>query len=185
MISDDDPIQELLRRLQATASPEATIQLLLDAADAHPADARPLLLLAAEFMEQGEVDRAEAAYSGALLRAPGFSIARFQLGLLQFSSGRPVMAMVTWGPLDQLDERDPLRLFKQGFERLAQDDFEDAGRLLREGIAVNSANLPLNRDMEMVLERMALQRQAIADESDRPAEPAESHFLVSAYQSGR
>lgn len=185
MNNPDDYIHELMQRLQAAANaPQAAIALLADAADAHPADARPLLLLAAEFAQQRDMDRAEAAYVAALQRAPQFWIARFQLGLLQFTSARPAVAMLTWAPLDSLEENHPLRLFKQGFEHLARDDFDGARRLLALGIAANTDNPPLNQDMRMLIDRIAQQ----AGQPGQPAEPAEaqnpadSHFLVSAYQ---
>lgn len=174
MDTPDDYLPALLRQLQA-AAPAAAVQLLADAADAHPADARPLLLLAAEFMEQREVDRAEAAYTAALMRAPDFAIARFQLGLLQFTGGRPNVALVTWSPLDQLPADDPLRLFKRGLERLAADDFDGARALLREGMAHNRSNAPLNRDMEMLVARIDAAQPAGAQAGTG------SHFLVSTY----
>lgn len=183
MSTNTDYIHDLMQRLQAADGPQAAIQLLADAADAHPADARPLLLLAAEFAENRDMDRAEAAYVAALVRAPDFWIARFQLGLLQFTSARPAVAMVTWAPLDSLEEGHPLRLFKQSFARLAEDDFEGARQLLQKGIAANTANPPLNRDMEMLLERIAGQQQAKPGESAAQPDATDAHFLVSAYKS--
>lgn len=170
----EDYLPALLRDLEA-AAPAAALERLADAADAHPADARPLLLLAAEFMERRETDRAEAAYTAALMRAPDFAIARFQLGLLQFTSGRPNVALVTWSPLDQLPAQDPLRLFKRGLERLTVDDFDGARALLREGMAHNQVNPPLNRDMEMLVARIDAAQPAAPDAGTG------SHFLVSTY----
>lgn len=181
-----DYIQDLMRQLSGAAgSPQHAIQLLADAADAYPADARPLLLLAAEFMEQRDTDRAEAAYTAALQRAPNFWIARFQLGLLQFTSARPAMAMTTWAPLETLDDAHPLRLFKRAFECLAADSFDQATELLRLGIAANSENQPLNHDMQLLIERIA-QLQPSGNPAARPDEAAEpvadAHFLVSTYR---
>ena len=180
-----DYMNDLLLRLQRATADEA-VDLLLEAADAHPADARPLLLLAAEFAQAREYDRAEAVYVAALQRAPQFTIARFQLGLLQFTSGRPAVATVTWAPLDELPEDDPLRLFKQAFECLKRDDFAGADALLKRGIANNTQNPPLNRDMQMMLERLAAQQQKPAEAPAAPGAeaeaPATAHFLVSAYK---
>ncbi|MGC3998599.1 MAG: hypothetical protein QM767_14510 [Anaeromyxobacter sp.] len=186
--TNTDYFPALMQRIQAGAPAQ---QLLAQAADEYPRDPRPLLLLAAEFMHEGQVDRAEAAYVFALHRAPDFAIARFQLGLLQWTSGRPAAAIATWAPLDALDPAEPLRLFKQGLTALAQDQFEDARRWILEGIAHNSVNLPLNRDMQMVLDRMAsaglgagappAQPPAAAP----PAEGGQEHVLISGYRSGR
>lgn len=182
MNTTTDYIHELMQRLNDADGPQGTIQLLADAADAHPADARPLLLLAAEFAERRDVDRAEAAYAAALQRAPDFWIARFQLGLLQFTSARPAVARVTWAPLDSLEEQHPLRLFKRSLERLAENDFEGARDLIHQGIAANSANPPLNRDMEMLLEQIARQEQGKPAEHDAQQEMTDAHILVSAYK---
>ena len=182
-----DYLPQLLQQLQAATTPEQSIDLLIEAADAHPNDARPMLLLGAEFMERRDVDRAEAAYVAALQRAPDFAIARFQLGLLQFSSGRPAVASASWAPLGGLAEQDPLRLFKEGLERLAVDDFEGARSLIERGIAANTSNPPLNRDMHMLLDRMRTTVPGKA--ADAPAqagtedESAQAHFLISAYKS--
>jgi hypothetical protein len=171
----------LLTNLQGKSPPE-TWQHLVRAADEHPADPRPLLVLAGAFMQAQMVDRAEAAYLMCLERAPDLAIARFQLGLLQLTSARPAAASVTWAPLERLGAEHPLRLFKQGLEAVAQDRFDEARRLLLEGIARNTENIPLNRDMQMVLERIEkLPAAPGASGPEKPAEP-EGHFLVSTYQ---
>jgi tetratricopeptide (TPR) repeat protein len=183
MNTNTDYIHDLIQRLKDADGPQTAFQLLADAADAHPTDARPLLMLAAEFAENRDMDSAEAAYAAALQRAPDFWIARFQLGLLQFTGARPAVARVTWAPLDSLEEQHPLRLFKRSFERLAEDDFQGARDLLQKGIAANSANPPLNRDMEMLLERIARQGQGELAEPDTQQGMTDAHFLVSAYKS--
>jgi Flp pilus assembly protein TadD len=177
-----DYMAGLLPQLQRCERASAR-RLLEEAAQAHPEDARPLTLLAAEYVHAGEIDRAEATYIAALQRAPDLAIARFQLGLLQLTSARPAAAQATWAPLDALADTDPLRLFKTGLELVAQDRFEEARRLLMQGIAQNSANPPLNRDMQMVLDRIASLRPGEPGEAGQPAaKPADGHFLVSSYQ---
>jgi tetratricopeptide (TPR) repeat protein len=183
MNTTTDYLPELMLQLREAADPQAAIQLLANAADTHPADARPLVLLAAELMECGHVDRAEAAYSAALLRAPEFWIARFQLGLLQFTSARPAMALVTWAPLDSLEPGDPLRIFKNSLELLAKGDLAQSQTLMREGIAANTVNQPLNRDMQMLLEQISTdQGLKHVKKSAGATETTDSHFLVSAYK---
>lgn len=184
MNTDADYFPVLLAQLHH-ADPATSIRLLTAAADVHALDSRPLVLLAAEFAQGRDMDRAEAAYVAALQRAPDFWIARFQLGLLQFTSARPAVAFVTWAPLDSLDGSHPLRLFKRAFECLAADGFDRATELLRMGIAANTDNPPLNHDMRMLIERIA-QQQAGGNQPARPNEPAEpladAHFLVSTYR---
>lgn len=173
-----DPFQEILARLKH-AKPKEAMVLLGDAADRYPNDPRPLLLLAAEFMHAKDVDRAEAAYTGALQRAPSFAIARFQLGLLQLTSGRPSVAMATWAPLEALPADEPLRLFKQGLEALAQDRFADARERILEGMSRNKTNPPLNKDMQKVLDRMT--EAGVADGRAEAAAAGQGHVLVSNY----
>jgi hypothetical protein len=185
MTLEADYFPGLLERLRLTHSDSSVMGLLTEAAASHPADARPLLLLAAEFVQAHDLDRAEATYVGALQRAPQFWIARFQLGLLQFTSARPAIAFVTWAPLDALEASHPLRLFKRAFECLADDAFEQATQLLHMGIAANTANPPLNQDMAMVIERIAQvqsrgKQPTPASEAAEP--PADTHFLVSSYR---
>jgi tetratricopeptide (TPR) repeat protein len=182
MTATTDPIQELLKQLHDSRGSDAAIQLLAKAADAHPTDARPLLLLAAEFAEQKQFDRAEAAYLSALQRSPNLDIARFQLGLLQFTSGRPAVAMLTWAPLDALGVENPLLEFKRSFESLALNDFEGARAHLQRGIAANTSNAPLNRDMHAMLDLIIREQQQ--ESNSLPSEPpaSENHFLVSAYK---
>ncbi len=182
MSTATDYIHELLQQLQHEREPHLAIQLLANAADAHPTDARPLLLLAAEFAEHRDFDRAEAAYVAALQRSPEFDIARFQLGLLQFTSGRPAVAMMTWGPLDALDEQNPIFEFKRCFEHLALNDLESARNSLQKGIAANTSNAPLNRDMQVVLDRIIREQQGAHESETSAPATADSHFLVSAYK---
>ncbi len=180
--TDGDYLEGLLSRLQG-CDRGAARALLEDAVRDHPADPRPLTLLAAQFVHGQEIDRAEACYIEALQRAPDFAIARFQLGLLQLTSARPAAAQATWALLDALPQTDPLRLFKTGLEAMAQDRFDEATRLLMQGIAQNQSNLPLNRDMQMVLEQIAKVQGSAGGPGDAAGEAQpQGHVLVSAYQ---
>jgi Flp pilus assembly protein TadD len=180
-----DYMAGLLSQLEHSDGASAR-RLLEEAARAYPQDARPLTLLAAQHVHAGEIDRAEACYIEALQRSPDLAIARFQLGLLQLTSARPAAAQATWAPLDALGDGDPLRLFKTGLELLAQDRFDDARRLLMQGIARNESNPPLNRDMRMVLDRIAQLQSGGARPGREPDPPApadtDGHFLVSSYR---
>jgi tetratricopeptide (TPR) repeat protein len=178
---DTDYMIELLRRLQS-ADRATSRRMLADAIDAHPGDARPLVLLASEFVHAKELDRAEATYTTALHLAPDLAIARFQLGLLQLTSGRPAAAQATWLPLDLLDENDPLRLFKAGLEYLAQDRFDETRRLLANGISRNRSNPALNRDMQLVLDRIAAAGLGSGGASPPAAGGGAEHVLVSTYR---
>ncbi|USX18329.1 hypothetical protein NHH82_20960 [Oxalobacteraceae bacterium OTU3REALA1] len=191
--AEDDYLLPLLREIGALDG-AATLARLRAAADAHPADPRPLALIAAEHAQARDYDQAEAAFIGALRRAPGYAPARFQLGLLQLSSGRPAAAGATWQPLSALPADDAFRLFKTGLESLAQNRFAEAALALRAGIAANRDNPALNADMQRFLgeiERveaaMAAAPAATVDHlAEAGADSAEAsageHFLLSNYR---
>jgi tetratricopeptide (TPR) repeat protein len=180
MSAETDYIFALIRRLQSSDTPTA-VQVLNEAAKIHPDDPRPLFLMAAFLAQDADIDQAEAAYISALRRAPDFWIARFQLGLLQFTSARPAAAMATWEPLNARNH--PLRLFKTAFAHIARDEFEEARLLLREGITLNTENLPLNGDMELIFSKL-IDRQLLphTEEGVSNAEMAtNAHFLLASY----
>ena len=130
-------------------------------------------------------DLAEACYTAALHRAPGYAIARFQLGLLQFTGGRPAAGLATWGPLDALPGDDPLRLFTTAFARLTENRLPEALDLLRAGMARNTGNAPLNDDMQRLLDRLLQAGKALEPAPDTDPEdqgPPTRHFLLSRYK---
>ena len=130
---------------------EQAIEWFQRASAADPSAGLPQFLLGAEFAALGNMDQAEAAFANATLLAPGFPMARYQLGLLQFSSGRAGVALLTWQPLLELPETDPLPHFVRGFAALAQDRFEEALQHYREGLALNTTNRALSSDIEKVV----------------------------------
>jgi len=86
---------------------------------------------------------------------PIFAIARFQLGFFQLTSGEATDALSTWGPLALLPEGHYLRTFRCGLTYLIRDEFGPAIEQLRLGIAANEENLPLNRDMQLIIDRIS------------------------------
>jgi tetratricopeptide (TPR) repeat protein len=121
----------------------------------YPTDPRLHFLKGSLLAALQRVDEALAPFAAALIYDPGYAIARFQLGLLQLSSGDPAAAAATWAPLAALGPEEPLRLFADGLQRLAVDDFAGAEAQLRRGIAGNSQIPALNRDMQLVLDTMS------------------------------
>lgn len=109
--------------------------------------------------------------------APDFHIARFQLGLLLLTSGEAEKAADAWRPLAGLAPTDALRLFAEGLQHMARDEFAQAEALLRQGLERNTLHPPLNADMQMVLERM---RKAAAAPPSPLSEDASSqaHWLL-------
>src|SRR5262249_49846892 len=69
------------------------------------------------------------------------------------TSGETENALDTWGRLDSLSDGHYLRKFVDGLRCLIRDDFAGVIEALRAGIALNSENPPLNRDMQMIIDR--------------------------------
>lgn len=128
----------------------------LDEADrllrTHPADPRLHFLKGSLLAALQHYEAGEAAMTYAVLLAPGYEIARFQLGLLQLSSAKPDAAHATLAPLLDLADDNPLKLFAEGLTLLIGDELSEAVDRLEAGIARNQVNPVLNRDMQMLVD---------------------------------
>lgn len=145
------------------------------AAQADPRHALPYFLMACEHAAMGEVEQAEIAFAQTLLLADQFHIARFQLGLLQFSSNRPAIALLTWQNLLALPDDSPLPDFVRGFSFLAQDKFDEALAQFEMGMSKNRDNEPLNQDIARVVAQIkALPGSEMQDD--------QAHVLLANYQ---
>jgi tetratricopeptide (TPR) repeat protein len=149
------------------------------AATLGPESGVPHFLLGSEYAALGHVEKAELAFANAVLLAPALHLARYQLGLLQFSLGRAAVAFVTWGPLLTLDEREALPHLVRGFAALAQDQAETARAHFECGLARNASNPALSDDIRKVIEEMGNPRQD-ADQG-APDEQSANHILISNY----
>ena len=119
----------------------------------NPQDAQARYLFGAELAQSGHYERAVTEIGAAVRLQPTLFTAHFQLGLLLLTLARPSQAIAAWQPLERLEEGAPLKLFKRGMEALIRDEFELCMRLLTAGIAANTANPALNRDMSLVITR--------------------------------
>lgn len=198
----DELVSQGLAASQAGDS-VAAIELWQQACAAAPASGVPHFLMASEFAALGDMARAEASFANAVLLAPGLLVARYQLGLLQFSSGRAAMALVTWAPLLEVVEADPispaLAHFVRGYAALAHDAFDEALSHFDAGLQSNTVNAPLSGDIRLVVNRIhALLAGQAGDAPGLPAEQAapqdapqeeahdassDSHVLLANYQS--
>ncbi|BBB62319.1 hypothetical protein UNDKW_4046 [Undibacterium sp. KW1] len=193
----DDILQEALRVSQANDGP-AAISLFQQALTLNPGSATTYCLLGAEYITLGQVAESEAAYANALVLAPQFHVARFQLGLLQFTSARVAVALLTWQPLLDLQDDNALKLFVMGFAHMAQDDFEVAINYFERGIMLNTDIPPLNTDIQRVIadikgledkpllttanQANATPTPAAVEDGGQNEEDANVHFLLSNYQ---
>jgi tetratricopeptide (TPR) repeat protein len=130
---------------------ELALQRFLEAAQAKPGNGMPHFLAAGELAQTGRMEEAERSYATAVLLAPDMAVARYQLGLLQFATDRLALALTTWQPLLALAEDDFMRRFVQGFFAMAAEDVLQAQSQFRAGLALNTVNPPMNRDIERVL----------------------------------
>jgi Flp pilus assembly protein TadD len=159
------------------------LRLFDEASALEPTSGLPHFLRASELAHLGRMDEAETAFANAVILAPELHIARYQLGLLQFTSARAAIALVTWQPLLNLPASNPLHSFVQGFAALAADDFRDARVWFTRGVADNTANAPLNQDVSIVLREIdkileaETPAQAQAEAAGTPA-----HVLLSNYE---
>ena len=160
---------------------QAAVALFTQAAEVDPSSGIPHLLIASEHASAGDFATAELAFARAALLAPGLALARYQLGLLQFSTQRAPLALLTWEPLFALPSDDALHHFVRGFAALAQDALEDALAHFRAGLACPSAPPPLCSDIVQVVEAVqALARDVGAHREEAPG----NHVLLSAYARG-
>jgi len=122
---------------------------------------------------------AHEAMGRAIDIAPGFAVARFQLGLLQLSSGDAVAAETTWAPLHALPEESSLRLFVVGLGHLIRDEFEATITTLEQGIALNTENPPMNRDMRLIIDGA---REKLGSSGDGDEATSSAHLLLQQYE---
>lgn len=126
--------------------------------EVHPKDARLHFLRGSVLAGERRYEDGMAAIGQALALEPGYDIARFQLGFLQFTSGDPTSASRTWEPFMQADDGDPLRLFSEGLMALTTDDVSTALDKLDRGVRNNTENAALNRDMSLLVAELRRQR---------------------------
>lgn len=156
------------------------LALFAQAGAAAPGWALPHFLLGSEYASMGQWEQAESELANAVLLAPDLHVARYQLGLLQFSSGRAAAALVTWQPLAGLVEQPSLSDFVQGFAALARDAFDEARELFQRGLAHPGVNQAMAGDIQRVLDQLPEQ----PDHEQAPSATASenlSHVLVANY----
>lgn len=182
----DDHVREGLAASQR-GDGEGAIRALREAVATQPGAAVPRFLLGAELAQLGDLISAESEYANAVLLDPSFDMARFQLGLLQFTSGRAAVALVTWSTLIEQPRSSSLQRFASGFAALARDDLPEAMQCFRDGQDLVPRNDALNADIRMVMARIqrVMDTQPSPDSSRRVAatgEDGEAHVLLANYE---
>lgn len=162
---DDDDIRQLL--VVAEGSPGDALPMAERLIAAHPGDARLHFFRGSLLAGGGRPIEAHASLSRAVELAPDFALARFQLGFFELTSGEPVRAQATWEPLAALPDDHYLRQFVAGLTHLIHDRFAETIGSLERGISTNGETLPLNHDMQLIIDqcRPLLNPAADADEA--------------------
>jgi hypothetical protein len=137
-------------------------------------------LLGAELAERRDYEGAVLEMSAALALNPFMHVARLQLGLLHLTMAQPHHATAVLGPLEELPDDSALKYFKRGLEALMHDDFAACLGELERGIESNRENAALNRDMQLIIERVKALVQA---GGPADADPVRTDF--SAYEPTR
>lgn len=163
--------------------PQQALRLLMRATEVAPGWALPHFLLGSELAAQGQMPAAEAALAQAVLIDPAMHLARYQLGLLQFSSGRATAALVTWQPLSLQEGLQGLPAFVRGFAAMAHDAFDEAHGHFCAGLEDPEVNAAVAGDIRKVLtelDTLSQPRQAAQPELNPTG-----HVLVAAYDKNR
>ena len=184
-MTDEERFQALLHQGLAASRDnrrDAALDLYAQASEVFPMSGIPHFLIGSEHASSGDIDAAEAAFAHAVLLAPDFPLARYQLGLLQFGSQRAALAQVTWAPLLSPGPARLLGHFVRGFAALAQDHFVECARYFEAGLACEDANPSVAADIAQVLE--AVRSLAATAYSEPAAEPSANHVLLAAYGRG-
>eukprot|EP01037_Dinobryon_pediforme_P019410 gene19410-19828_t len=145
----DDDIQQVVAL--AGQSPAAGIQAIEVLQTRYPDDPRLHFLRGSLLIGQRRHIAAHAALSRAVELDPGMVIARFQLGFFELTSGEVDASRQTLAPLLDLPDSHYLKQFALGLNSLVHDRFAECVDHLRRGQSLNQENVPLNRDMELII----------------------------------
>jgi len=172
----DEPLAEAIALAEGDdeAGRERVAVLLGD----HPADPRLHFLYGSLLAAAARYEEARAAMKRSIELAPEYEIARFQLGLLELSSGDAEAADLTLDPLADGQSEAALALFARGLRHLARDDLPAAADLLRRGIGCNRDHPLVSRDMELIIASIE-ERLRARDEPEEPVSAA--HLLLQEY----
>ena len=161
--------------------------LLRRAIQRDPQSGKPHHLIGAILASQQKPARAIEAMTEALALEPQLAGARWQLGLLHFTSGNVVGAQAVWQAFDGLEQDHPYRLFKTGMLHLARDEFDDCVAMLERGTALCDT-ASVNKDMQSVIDKVRAvvkprqSASAAASASQSLAQYETQHVMLARYK---
>lgn len=151
-LANETEIKQLVDQLEDAHSDQvAAIGSVLER---HPDDPRLHFMLGSVFADKAEYIKAHAALSRALELAPDYTLARYQLGFFELTSGETDNALSTWGPILKAPKDNYLRVFVEGMVLVIGDNFSEAIAMLEKGIALNQENPAINRDIELLVREL-------------------------------
>jgi len=143
---------EEIGKLALTQSTEA-VRALHELCVRYSQDARLWFVLGSLLVQEGDVVAGERALRRAVELSPDHAVARFQLGLMQLTSGRAEEAEITWSELSHSQPSEALGLYVSGLRALVRDDFVTAREKLSEGLS-HEQDPAMAKNMRLILEAM-------------------------------
>lgn len=177
----DEPLAHAMQILQQ--SDDEGLNRITILLAQYPNDPRLFFLKGSVLAGQQRYEEGRDAMRMAIEIAPGYELARFQLGFLELTSGLSADAVKTWGPFADLTEDAPFRLLSAGLGSLARDEFAECDRLLRLGIEANNEHPMINGDMQLILDEVADKLPMPDNNVSVPAQPASAvHQLLQQFE---
>ena len=164
---------------------EQALRLFARASALSPRWAIPHLLMGSEYASTGKFDEAETALANAVLLDEELHIARYQLGLLQFSSGRPAAALVTWAPICDRSIAQGLPDLVRGFAALAGGHIEEAKTMFSTGLARPDVNAAVAGDVRKILGGLDSSMEGQQDGATDTVQEMPMHVLLSGYNQNK
>lgn len=148
-LAPPEDIERLVKSLEAPGSDDLA---LIDAVLAkHPQDPRLHFMKGSILAGQSKHIEAHTSLSKAVEIAPEYSLARYQLGFFELTSGEADRALSTWGPLLREPKDNYLRVFVEGMTHVIRDEFTEAFAKFTRGLELNTENLPMNDDIRLLM----------------------------------
>jgi len=175
---DDEELLSLSLDAINNARDEDAVVLLKVLVNRTPTLAMGHYLLAAQHAQLGLFERAEGEFRRVTELAPGFAMARFQLGQLLLVKGDAEGAISQFNAL--CDEDSALRAYADGLSALAGEQAGAALAALRRGLALPQAVAALTGDMQRLVDQLQAEGAAEAAESELTG-PVGATMLLSNY----
>ncbi len=158
--------QELLHLAIYAASKEHhddALGYLKQAQIQEPDNSNAALLLATEYAEIGMYDRAIEKFEETLKLEPSKKIAQLQLSILLISLDELEKAEVQLASLKTLGASTSFGAFALGLQAMINEDLESARQYLIKGCDINTDILPLNDDIQRIIQQIDLRLTHGAD----------------------